>query len=215
LGSFLTAAASFPTAIFSTLLGVVLVYWLFAVIGVVDIDADGLHVSDAGGVDDLGTLAGIVNALGLGGVPLSIAASVLVLVAWTLSCLGGMWLVPLLPDSVSQAVAGAVLALGSVTIALPFTNLAVRPLRGLFVTHTAQHNVALVGQSCKVLTGSVDEKVGRAEVPQLGANINIRVWSPAPNAFKRGSSARIVAYEEGRGRYRIEPESPSSSSLPS
>lgn len=207
MGGFLDAATSFPTAIFSTLLGVVLIYWLLAVIGIVDFDGDGLHLTDTThDAGDLGSLTGIVNALGMGGVPLSIALSVLVLAAWTASCLGAMWLLPLLPADATQWTAGALLGLGSLTVAVPVTSLLTRPLRGLFVTHAAIHNVALVGQSCRVLTQSVDEQVGRAEVAQLGANLNIRVWAPAPNRLKRGSRARIVAYEEASARYRIEAE---------
>ena len=60
------------------------------------------------------------------------------------------------------------------------------------------------GQHCKVLTQTVDEKSGRAEVSQRGANINIRVWAHTPNALARGSHARIAAYEEKTARYRIE-----------
>lgn len=206
MGGFLTAASSFPTAIFSTLLGVVMIYWLLAVIGIVDIEHHGLHFADAhaAGADDLGTIAGVAHMLGLQGVPLSVAFSLLVLIAWTLSCLGGMWLLPLLPGAVTIG-AGAILGLASLSLAVPLARLAARPLRGLFVTHAAIHNVSLVGETCKVITGTVDEKVGRAEVAQRGSNLNIRVWAPAPNALRRGSLARIVAYDEARSRYRIEP----------
>ena len=74
----------------------------------------------------------------------------------------------------------------------------------LFVTHAAISNASLVGQHCKVLTQTVDEKSGRAEVSQRGANINIRVWAHTPNPLARGGAARIVAYEEKTARYRIE-----------
>jgi hypothetical protein len=202
MGGFLVAAASFPTAIFSTLLGVVLIYWLLAVIGLVDIEHHGLHLdvhahghAHADG-DDLGAVAGVAHVLGLHGVPLSVGISLLVLIAWTLSCL--------LPGAVGLP-AGAILGLASLSLAVPFTRLAVRPLRGLFVTHAALHNASLVGETCKVLTGTVDERVGRAEVAQRGANLNIRVWAPAPNALQRGSLARIVAYDDAHARYRIEP----------
>ena len=68
-------------------------------------------------------------------------------------------------------------------------------------------NASLVGQPCKVLTGKVDEKVGRAEVPQRGASINIRVRAAhAQPAAREGSSARIVDYDAGSGRYLIEPD---------
>jgi hypothetical protein len=212
MGGFLTAASSFPTAIFSTLLGVVLIYWLLAVIGIVDIGSEGvhlevhdLHLADGhAGADDIGTLAGVAHHLGLQGVPLSVSVSLVILFGWTLSCLGGMWLLPLLPATAAIG-AGAILGIASLTLAVPLARIAARPLRGLFVTHAAPHNASLVGQTCKVLTGSVDEQVGRAEVAQRGTNLNIRVWAPAPNALQRGSVARIVAYDDATARYRIEP----------
>ncbi len=212
MGGFLTAVASFPTAIFSTLLGVVVIYWLLAVVGVVDIEGHHafLHDAPAGHHDlaehtgDLGTVAGVVHALGLQGVPLSVGASVLVLVAWVLSCTASLVLMPMLPAGASGIAAGAILGLASLSVAVPITRLAVRPLRGLFVTHAAVHNASLVGETCKVITGSVDEKVGRAEVAQRGTNLNIRVWAPAPNRLQRGSLARIVAYDDATARYRIE-----------
>lgn len=98
MGSFVDAAASFPTAVFSTLLAVVLFYWVLAVLGIVDFD-NGVDIDAGGdqGPSDLGTIAGYVVAFGLQGIPFSIILSLLVLVSWTLSCLGGMWLLPLLP----------------------------------------------------------------------------------------------------------------------
>jgi hypothetical protein len=205
---FLDTAASFPTAIFTTLLVVALFYWGLALLGAVDFEAggheahDGGHASDA----DVGTLASYVVACGLDGVPTSIAVSLLVLIAWVLSCLGGMWLLPLLPGGAFAYMGGGLLALASISIAVPLTSRLIKPLRGLFVTHTAQHNASLVGQPCKVLTQVVDEKAGRAEVVQRGANLNIRVWARTPNNLKRGAAARIVAYQDDPARYLIEPE---------
>jgi hypothetical protein len=208
MASFLDAAASFPTAVFTALLAVVLFYWVLAVLGIVDFD-NGVDVDAGGdpGASDLGTIAGYVVAFGLQGIPISIIVSLLILVSWTLSCLGGMWLLPLLPDSGAQYAGGAILGLASVSLAVPLASGLARPLRGLFVTHAAIHNSALVGQQCKVLTQTVDEKNGRAEVAQRGANLNIRVWSPTPNKLARGALARIFAYEEEASRYRIEADS--------
>jgi hypothetical protein len=204
---FLDTAASFPTAIFTTLLVVALFYWVLALLGAVDFEAGGHEAHDGHASDaDVGTLASYVVACGLDGVPTSIAISLLVLIAWVLSCLGGMWLLPMLPAGAFGYVGGTLLALASISIAVPLTSRLIRPLRGLFVTHTAQHNASLVGQPCKVLTQVVDEKAGRAEVAQRGANLNIRVWARTPNNLKRGASARIVAYQDDPARYLIEPE---------
>jgi hypothetical protein len=204
--SFLDAVIAFPTAIFTTLLGVVAFYWVLALLGLVDFDSSeaDLDVDPAMTDPDLGSLAGIIVAFGLQGVPLSIVFSLLVLLSWTLSCLGAMWLLALLSGSVPTYVGGTLLALASVSLAIPITSRILKPLRGLFVTHAAISNASLVGQHCKVLTQTVDEKSGRAEGTQRGANLNIRVWAHTPNPLARGSHARVVAYEEKTARYRIE-----------
>jgi hypothetical protein len=202
--SFLDAAVAFPTAIFTTLLGVVAFYWLLALVGLVDFDSGGVDVDTDLGDPDFSSLAGLLAAFGLQGVPFTIVASLLVLLSWTLSCMGAMWLLALLPGTIPVYVGGSLLALVSVSLAVPIAARLVKPLRGMFVTHAAINNASLVGQHCKVLTQTVDEKAGRAEVAQRGANINIRVWAHSPNPLVRGSMARIVAYEEKAARYRIE-----------
>ena len=75
MSEFLSATLGFPTIVFSILLAVVLVYWLLAIVGLVDfgesdIDVDiGNHADGPG--DDLGTIASYVVAFGLTGVPFS------------------------------------------------------------------------------------------------------------------------------------------------
>lgn len=204
--SFADALSSYPTIVYTVLLGVVLFYWLLALIGVVDVDAlgHGHFALDAdGSADDVGDLAAYLVAFGLNGVPFSVVVTLLVLVSWTLSCLAGMWVMPLVPTAILQAVVGTVVLPASLAVAVPLTARAIRPLRGLFVTHRALSNTTLVGQTCVVLTGSVDENFGRAEVGTRGASLNIRVWAATPNALAKGSLARIVEYDSAGERYLI------------
>lgn len=205
--SFADAATAYPTAVYTVLLGIVLVYWLLAMIGIVDVDSGSLEIDGNLHTDadtaDIGELAGYLVALGLNGVPFSVVVTLVVLVAWTLSCLAAMWLLPLVPTSLLQVAAGTGVILASFAAALPVTAWAIRPLRGLFVTHAAISNAALVGQTCVVLTTSVDEKFGRAEVGTRGAGVNIRVWAPSPNQLAKGSKARILEYDATGERYLI------------
>lgn len=209
MGDFMGAVTGYPTAIYTVLLGVVVIYWVLAVLGMVDIEHSGLdvdlhmHTHADGDSSDVGQLASYVVAFGLNGVPFSVAVSLLVLVSWTVSCMGGEWLLPLVPTMLLKVVAGTVLLVASAVIAIPVTAVAIRPLRGLFVSHTAVTNAALVGQLCRVVTGVVNEKDGRAEVARRGASLNIRVWATVPNTLKRGSQALIVEYDEVAGRYLI------------
>ena len=78
-----------------------------------------------------------------------------------------------------------------------------RPMRGLFVSHNAISNPALVGSACKVLTLEVTERFGRAEVATGGAGINIRVRADTPNTLGRGSRAVIVDYDAASSVYTI------------
>ncbi|MGL4435664.1 MAG: ubiquinone biosynthesis protein, partial [Giesbergeria sp.] len=178
----MATASSFPTGIYTVLLGVVLVYWLLAILGMVDFESSGIDLdieahADAS-ADDLGAIASYVVAFGLNGVPFSIVVSLLVLVGWTLSCLAGVTLQSWIPTDILRWVAGLFILGVSAALSLVITARLVRPMRGLFVSHSAQSNASFVGQTCKVLTGVVDERQGRAEVAQRGASINIRVWSP-------------------------------------
>lgn len=207
---FTNAVSSYPTLILTVLLGIVLIYWLLALIGVVDFDSGAPEIetelhADAG-TDDIGELAAYLVAFGLNGVPFSVVVTLLVLVAWTLSCLAAMWLLPLVPTTLLRLAAGTGVLAASLAAAIPATARAIRPLRGLFVTHAALSNADLVGQPCRVLTSSVDEKFGRAEVSTRGTSINIRVWAPTPNRLTKGSEARIVEYDVAGERYLIATE---------
>lgn len=210
MGGFLDAAVAYPTAIYTTLLGVVLIYWVMAMLGMVDFESTGidldLDLHADGDVADLGTLAGYVVGFGLNGVPFSIVVSLIVLISWTLSCLAGMWVLSWVPTTVLQILLGTFVLLASFAASIPVTARVVRPMRALFVSHSAIGNAALVGQSCKVLTQKVDDRQGRAEVARLGASINIRVWADSPNDLTKGSIALILAYDEAAGRYLIAAE---------
>lgn len=204
---FLDATIAYPTVVFSTLLGVVLVYWILALIGVVDFDNASIDIdtdlqADAD-AEDIGELAAFLVAFGLNGVPFSVVFTLMTLIAWTISCLAGMWLLPFVPTSILQIVAGTGVLLVSLAISVPITARVIRPMRGLFVMHRAVSNNDLVGQSCIVLTTSVDENFGRAEVSARGAGLNIRVWSATPNQLSKGAHAVIVEYDSRGERYRI------------
>ncbi|GHT89474.1 hypothetical protein AGMMS49543_28640 [Betaproteobacteria bacterium] len=235
---FLNAILSYPTVAYTTLLGVVLVYWIFAIVGLVDfeqggpqfdsvgnmdgdieIDAGGLEAGadsadiDAGGHHDahvldgevhhISTLAGYLVALGLGGVPFSVVVSLLALFSWFISTLLALWCLPIVPSGVLRFVVASIILLGAFGASLPLSALCVRPMRRLFVVNNAISNTSLVGMTCKVVTGTVDEQFGRAEVPTRGAGYHIRVVADTPNTLARGSVALITDYNETTMTYRI------------
>lgn len=204
--SFASAALDYPTAIYSALLAVVLIYWLLALTGLIDFEHGGPSLDVDADAGDLGTVAAYLVAFGLGGVPFSVVVSLLVLIAWTLTSLAAMWLLPLVPTALLRAVAGTGVLVGALAAAIPVAAAAVRPLRRLFVTHSAISNAALVGQRCRILTRTVDEQFGRAEVDNRGAGYNIRVCADTPNTLVRGAHAIIIDYDAATARYRVQAE---------
>ncbi|MEW5788820.1 MAG: ubiquinone biosynthesis protein [Pseudomonadota bacterium] len=204
MGSFAEVAFAYPTAVYSALLAVVLFYWLLALTGLVDFEQGGLELD--GDVGDVGTIASYLVAFGLGGVPFSVVVSLLVLISWTLCSMAALWLLPLVPTALLSFLVGSVFLIGAFALALPIAAAAVRPMRKLFVTHGAISNAALVGQRCRILTRTVDEKFGRAEVDNRGASFNIRVFADTPNNLTRGSSALILEYDPDKACYRVQAE---------
>lgn len=208
MGNFMEAVTAYPTAVFTVLLLVVLGYWLLALLGLVDFDALGgdLEMQVRGDIDgvELGAVASYVVAMGLNGVPFSIVISLLVLIGWVLSSLAGQWLMPLVPTWPLQWLVGTAVLLGSLAVAVLVTARVIRPMRGLFVTHQAQANESLVGRTCQVMSLKVTERQGHALVAQRGADLNIRVRADEPNTLTKGSTAHILEYDAGTGRYLIQ-----------
>ena len=141
--------------------------------------------------------------LGLSGVPFSVVISLLTLFAWVASSLAAPWALTFFPEGLLRFVAASCVLVGAFALAIPGTALCVRPMRRLFVTHNAISNASLVGQECVVLTGSVDEKFGQAEVSARGAGYHISVVAATPNNLKRGDTALITEYDRATGIYRI------------
>lgn len=209
---------SFPTAIPSVLLAILLFYWMLSIIGLVDL-GDNLEINtgDAGHGDighdhglhadndtaDIHTLAGYLVALGLGGVPFSIVITLLVFFAWLGTALLHQYFIALIPTDLLKIVAGVFALLISGALSIPISARMIRPLRGLFVKHNARSNSSLVGLTCRIVTQTVDEKFGRAEVQDYGVGLNIRVWAKTPNTLTKNSSAIVLCYDEASQQYEV------------
>jgi hypothetical protein len=207
---------SFPTAVPTVLLAVLMIYWLMSIIGIIDL-GDSLHIhTEVGHMDgieaahgghevpDFHTLAGYLVALGLGGVPLSVVASVLVFVIWLATALLHKYVIAFLPTDTVRTLSGVAVLLFTSALSIPIAARVIKPMRGLFVKHNARSNSSLVGLECKIVTEKVDPSFGRAEVANSGGGINIRVWASTPNDLRKNSKAIIVAYDETTRQYEVQ-----------
>ncbi|QQO08093.1 OB-fold-containig protein [Breznakiella homolactica] len=225
---FLSSLISFPTVVYTVLLAVVIIYWLLAAVGLVDTDSSDIDTdigdagadaggdvsaegeididADAGAQSHGGGLGGLLAALGLKDIPITIVLSVVILSSWTICCLSNMWLLEPLRPSLLYWIAGAAILAASGFVSFLVSSVILRPLRGLFRSHAAASKKTLVGSLCTVTTGSVDEQFGRADIETRGTSINVNVRAETPNTLARGSRAIIIEYDQKHDRYFVVPD---------
>lgn len=216
MNSFLDLLTHFPGLVPSVLIGALLVFWLLAIAGVLDFDSFGPHFDghldlhhDVGG--DHAEAPETLMALGLDKLPFSIVISGIVFFWWLLTLLAVALLWRYLPLPVWLA--GSLILVAALVLAVPLAARTLRPLKPLFVVHVSARQESVIGKPCKILTLSVDERFGQAEVALgQGAPLNVRVYADTPNTLTKGSSALIIDVDAKTGRYRVEAYHPNEAS---
>lgn len=234
MDEFLRTALSFPTLPFTVAMGAVLVYWLFVIVGMVDLDAmdpggalDGVDGALDGALDGaaegaaeaategaaegaadgdagLGGLGGLLSALRLRYAPVTVVLSVIALLGWIGCFFGTRYVAPMLPFG-AGVWGGAIVGLAALALALPLTSLVTRPMAPLFRTNVARGNRSLVGSVVVVKTGKVDRGFGQAELHDGQAGLLLRVRCEDDAGLARGDRALIVDWDEERNVFEIEP----------
>lgn len=228
---FLQIILAFPTVAFTALMGVIIVYWLTVIAGVVDLDLFELDADIDVDVDldldvdvdvdldvdvdadvDVGTggggsgggLVSVLDALGLIGVPLTISITLFSFFNWCITFLAS-YALGAGQSPLSGTTQAGVLA-GSLALSLVLTSLAVRPLRPLFQSKAgARAAGALIGQTVKVISGQVDATQGRAEMQLEGSTLNLSIRCDRDNSLGRGDEALVIGYNAEQHTYGVEP----------
>jgi len=170
--------------------------------GAVEGAAEGAaDAADADAVEDGGLLSGLLNAMGVRGVPITIVGTFVIFWAWILSYLATRFLGPI----AAPLVIGLAIAVTSGFGALFMAAISSRPFKKLFVTHQAERRATLVGKMCTVLSAKVDGRFGRAEIEDGGAGFVAEVRCPQDNDLKRGEQALVYRYEPSEGVFFIGP----------
>lgn len=225
------ASLQFPTVVFTIVLVIVLMYWVFVLLGALDLDLFGgdvdVDVSGAakgigelvtggakGGAEAFHTGDGGADAgadadadgggglwHGLGLGDVPVTISVSLIV---MLC----WCGSLLAMHYVAGTAGwqrAIVLIATIVIALPIAALLVRPLAPVFAVKEAKSNTDYVGHGCTVTTGSVDDRFGQATVEDGGTVLVIQVRCDARGKLGRGDKALIIEFDRARQAYVIEP----------
>ncbi|WP_018638733.1 hypothetical protein [Parafrankia elaeagni] len=208
MGEFLGAALGFPAALFSFALLVVVGYWVAVLFGGISADVLDVHGDLHGDIEAAGQgsvegggFAGFLAAAGLGGVPVTVAFSVLLALAWFASIGGGILLDHTGPGASLRVVLSVVVLPAALLVAWLGTRLLILPLRRIFAAGVPPSRVDFVGSTCVIRTGRVGPDFGQAEVVASdgsSALIQVRhpgVRHPGVGPMRAGSSAVIYAYD--------------------
>ncbi|WNV91128.1 hypothetical protein [Umezawaea sp. Da 62-37] len=185
MGEFTGTAFGYPTVFLSVLLLVVVLYWLLAVVGV--LDGDGAEV---------GGFEGVLAGLGVDGVPVTVVLSLLTAFSW-FACLGGSVLLNGFDlSSPLTIVLGLVVLLLALVVGVFATRLLAWPLRKLFPNAPQASRNDFIGRPCVVRTGTVTHDFGQAEVTAVdGSSALVQVRQAGQDVLTAGSTALIFDYD--------------------
>lgn len=201
----LAVASQFPTVIYSTLLGIVVVYWFVGMLGLIDLDFSGDIELDSEIEVSVGGLTGLLLTFGLTGVPFTLVISIIILTCWLVSIYLQFYLLTWLPDGWLYYLMGAVSSFIVFLISLPVTAVIIRPLKGMFnsvETATSHH---LVGKDATIATGTVTETFGQARLFNDGAEILLDVRCSAEHALTMGDKVLVIEYLQENHAYIVTP----------
>ncbi len=200
--------SSFPTAIFTFILAICVLYWLLAVFGIVDIDI--LEIDGLDGDFELGSeattanaLAGVMLKFGLNGVPVTIIISFLSLFGWLTSYYSVHYLSPLIPAGVLYYLFGLLILIAASWLAVLITAIITRLLRPFFHKVEQQTIKRVLGQSAVVRSSKVTDSFGEAFFNDGGAGLILKVRSSKDQSFVKGDKVVLLEYIDSENIYRV------------
>ena len=210
----LETIASFPTILWTVPLGVVVLFWLVSLLGLVGVDSLDFDADVDADVDaDLdahahgGFLKGVADLLQIGSVPITIVGSTLVVAGWASSFLLDFLAGEMLRAVVTPIGFGAAAMVLTLIVAVLVTGFAVRPLAPLFEVSTIRGASHLVGHVAEVTSGKVTASFGTARMraPDGSSDLTLNIVGKDGYSYSRGTSVTIVGYDAATNTYTVVP----------
>ncbi|MDK1288420.1 DUF1449 domain-containing protein [Pseudoalteromonas umbrosa] len=194
---FLNTIFTFPTVVFTTLLLIVIVFWLIALLGFADIDMlEGDVELEADG-------GGSFFQMGFGGVPLTISISLVVLISWVTSFYAHKLFAYALGDGVMFYLLGSAMMLGCFVASIPLTALLIKPLRRFFDSKETASKNDFIGLECVIATSKVNSQFGQAKVQFQGTEQLIEVRADEEGLFALGDVALLIEHYPNKNSYLV------------
>lgn len=210
MNDFLLTIVSFPTVIFTIVLGVAILYWICAAFGLLEVEIldvdlpnlDGqLHAHAEHSFAE--TFAGILLRLGLNGVPVTIIITFIAIVGWFISyylsyfewlMFGYGWL---------RFLIGIPVFIFSLYVAILITAQLIKPLRKFFAKTEQYVEKKILGQTAIVRSSKVDSAFGEANFDDGGAGLIVKVRAIGDQQFIRGDRVVLLEYRAEEHVYNV------------
>lgn len=210
MNDFLLTIVSFPTVIFTIVLGVAVLYWVCAAFGLLEVEIldvdplnfDGqLHAHAEHSFAE--TFAGILLRLGLNGVPVTIIITFIAIIGWFVSyylsyfewlMFGYGWL---------RFLIGIPVFIFSLYVAVLVTAQLIKPLRKLFAKTEQFVEKKILGQTAIVRSSKVDSRSGEANFDDGGAGLIVKVRAIGEQQFVRGERVVLLEYRAAEHVYNV------------
>lgn len=221
---FLLAALTFPTVIFTVLLGISLGYWSLVITGLFGPEAldgvvDGVLDGAVEGAAALtsredeeaepGALAlaeprrGLLARYELRRVPVTVSLSLFTFFAWVLTHVTSLTAGAALDALVARGVWGSALMILAIFISLRLTSWAIVPLAPFFSGSQSVTNDELIGQIARVQTIRVTRKVGQATVVTAGGSLNVTIRADEALGLTKNDRVMLVEYDPKQRAFEI------------
>lgn len=210
MNEFLLTIVSFPTVIFTVVLGISVLYWLCAAIGLVDIEVLDIDLPDVDGQVHAHaehtfteTFAGILLRLGLNGVPVTIIITFIALVGWFISYYLSYFELALLGYNWVRFIVGIPIIVFSLYLAVLITAQLIKPLRKFFAKTEQYVEKKILGQVAIVRSSKVNDHSGEANFDDGGAGLIVKVRAFGEKQFVRGDRVVLLEYLAEQHVYRV------------
>lgn len=210
MNDFLLTIVSFPTVIFTIVLGVAVLYWICAAFGLLEVEILDVDLSNFDGQlhahaehSFAETFAGILLRLGLNGVPVTIIITFIAIAGWFISyylsyfewlMFGYGWL---------RFLIGIPVFIFSLYVAILITAQLIKPLRKFFAKTEQYVEKKILGQTAIVRSSKVDSAFGEANFDDGGAGLIVKVRAIGDQQFVRGDRVVLLEYRAEQHVYNV------------
>jgi hypothetical protein len=212
MNDFLLTIVSFPTVFFTFWLGVAMLYWLSAALGLVDLEALDVDLPDLDGQMSLNAqgehtfaemFAGILLRLGLNGVPVTIIITFIAIFGWLASYYLSYFVAAIFGYNWTRYVIGLPIIAISLYGAVMVTAQLIKPLRQFFSKAEQYYEKKILGQVAIVRSSRVDHQSGEANFDDGGAGLIIKIRTMGDTQFARGDRVVLLEHLAAENVYRV------------